>query len=259
MAKRLPILYGGLLLFTMTNVISAFQAARVRFPAQRQYNTALHNAVDISETAARDIDSMQQWAYNCGIQQSEGMQLTSDDGWYDVYAMTNTDVPAGTCVLYVPSNCFLTSYGAKEEFGQQEAAEKLIGNLSGADEFSLFYLFLKVLVEYERGQDSPFYQWLNSLPRVFNNGASMTPSCYDCLPPLAAKLSMAERVKCINCRQALKTVDFVSDETKNDEELLKWIYNVVETRSLDLGERIIIPMADMVSFVCCWKVVWGLR
>lgn len=74
----------------------------------------------------------------------------------------------------------------------------------------------------------------------------MTPSCYDCLPPLAAKLSMAERVKCINCRQALKTVEFVSDEVKNDEALTKWIYNVVETRSVDVGgEKIIIPMADM--------------
>ena len=61
--------------------------------------------------------------------------------------------------MYVPSNMFLTSYGAKEEFGQCEAAEKLIGNLAGADQFPLFYLFLKVLVEYERGNDSPWYPW----------------------------------------------------------------------------------------------------
>ena len=76
----------------------------------------------------------------------------------------------------------------------------------------------------------------------------MTPSCYDCLPPLAAKFCMEERVKCINCRQALKSVDFVSDEAKKDEDLLKWIFNIVETRSVEVGgERIIIPMADMVS------------
>ena len=90
---------------------------------------------------------------------------------------------------------------------------------------------------------------LNSLPRTFNNGAAMTPSCYDCLPPLAAKLCMDKRVQCINCRQALKTAEFVSEQTKENEELLKWIYNVVETRSLEVsGERVIIPMADMVSF-----------
>mmetsp|Transcript_29186 Transcript_29186/g.47904 ORF Transcript_29186/g.47904 Transcript_29186/m.47904 type:complete len:365 (+) Transcript_29186:2-1096(+) len=160
--------------------------------------------------------------------------------------MAGADIPAGTCVLYVPSNLYLTSYGSKQEFGEQEEAESLIGNLAGADQFPLFYLFLKILVEYERGQDSSWFPWLNSLPRVFNNGAALTPSCYDCLPPLASKLSMAERVKCINCRQALKTVDFISDEIKNNEELTKWAYNVVETRSLDVGgEKIIIPMADM--------------
>lgn len=84
----------------------------------------------------------------------------------------------------------------------------------------------------------------------------MTPSCYDCLPPLAAKMSMAERIKCINCRQALKTVEFVSDEVKNDEALTKWVYNVVETRSLDVGgEKIIIPMADMVSLRLCYLLL----
>lgn len=90
---------------------------------------------------------------------------------------------------------------------------------------------------------------------MFNSGAALTPSCYDCLPPLASRMSMAERVKCINCRQALKTVDFVSDEVKNNEELLKWVYNVVETRSIEVnGEKIIIPLADMVSVVYFWTI-----
>jgi len=141
---------------------------------------------------------------------------------------------------------FLTSYGAKQEYGQQTESEKLIQSLAGADQFPLFYVFLKLVVEYEQGDQSAWYPWLNSLPRTFNNGAAMTPSCYDCLPPLAAKLCMEKRVQCINCRQALKSIDFVSEETKSNEELLKWIYNVVETRSLEIdGERIIIPMADL--------------
>ena len=160
--------------------------------------------------------------------------------------MTSEAVAAGTCVMYVPSNMFLTSYGAKQEYGQQTEAEKLIQSLAGADQFPLFYLFLKLVVEYEQGDQSAWYPWLNSLPRNFNNGAAMTPSCYDCLPPLAAKLCMEKRVQCINCRQALKSIDFVSEETKSNEELLKWIYNIVETRSLEIDrERIIIPMADM--------------
>ncbi|KAL7540459.1 hypothetical protein ACHAXR_010128 [Thalassiosira sp. AJA248-18] len=256
MAPRIPLLYGSLLLSSTTTCAFHNPLAPLRHPRQQQQppqqqctkNTALKNGrVDLSENAPRDIQSMQEWSYNCGVQHHEGLQLTSDDGWFDIYAATNTDIPAGTSVMYVPANMYLTSYGSKQEFGQQEGAEKLIGNLAGTDQFPLFYVFLKVLVEYERGEDSPWYYWLNSLPRVFNNGAAMTPSCYDCLPPLAAKLSMEERVKYINCRQALKeNIDFVSDEIKKDDDLTKWIYNVVETRGMMVGgEMIIIPMADM--------------
>jgi hypothetical protein len=212
--------------------------------------TTDNNLVDISEYASRDTDYLQQWAYNCGVQTDPGFQFTSDDGGYDIYAMTQTDIPVGSCILYVPSNMYLTSYNARQEFGQMVESEKLIGSLAGSDQFPLFYLFLKILVEYERGVNSDWYPWLNSLPRIFNSGAAMTPSCYDCLPPLAAKFCMEERVKFINCKQALKFVDIVSEETKKDEELLKWVFNVVETRCLEAGdgggERIIIPMADMV-------------
>lgn len=214
-------------------------------------NDQNYELVDVSEYAIRDTTHLQEWAYSCGVQTAgDGFQLTSDDGGYDIYAMTQTDLPSGSCILYVPSNMYLTSYNARQEFGQLVESEKLIGSLAGSDQFPLFYLFLKVLVEYERGSSSDWYAWLNSLPRVFNSGAAMTPSCYDCLPPLAAKFCMEERVKFINCKQALKFVDFVREETKKDEGLLKWVFNVVETRCLEAGdgggERIIIPMADMV-------------
>ena len=265
--RKITLCYGGtLLLFfllTISSICSAFHHNSIIRPLrqnhflnqQRTTTIILHNnnndgyVVDITEGVPRDIQYMQEWAYNCGEQHAESIQLTCDDGWgLDYYPVTSDFISAGTCVMYVPSNMFLTSYGAKQEYGQQLESEKLIGNLAGADQFPLFYLFLKLVVEYELGQDSAWYPWLNSLPRTFNNGAAMTPSCYDCLPPLAAKLCMDKRVQCINCRQALKSVDFVSEQTKGDEELLKWIYNVVETRSLEVdGERIIIPMADMVS------------
>ena len=254
-SRRFPVLCGGLLLSAQAGVVRGFQASG-RLPGRRPVSS-LNNGplVDLSEDAPRDIDTMQQWAYNCGVQHHEGIHLTSYDNWFDIFAATSTDIPGGTCVMYVPANMYLTSYGALQEFGQQEDAEKLIGSLAGSDQFPTFYLFLKVLVEYERGQDSPWYYWLNSMPRVFNNGAAMTPSCYDCLPPLAAKFCMEERIKFTNYKQALKKVDFVTEDVQNDEELLKWVYNVVETRGLDVGgESIIIPMADMVSsmagFIC---------
>jgi len=263
MATRSTIVYGGLILCSTASIAFAFHnPAAANTPIINRHrhssplkqsccsNTALHNnnngyTIDLSENANRDINTMHEWAYNYGVQQHEGFSLTSYDG-YDFFAMAGADIPSGTCVLYVPANMYLTSYGSVEEFGRIEGAEKLIKSLAGEEQFPLFYLFLKVLVEVERGQDSPWYHWLNSLPRMFNNGASLTPSCYDCLPPLASKLSMAERVKHINCKQALKSVEFISEETAKNDELTKWAYNVVATRSLDVGgEKIIIPMADM--------------
>lgn len=101
-----------------------------------------------------------EWAYNCGEQHAESIQLTCDDGWgLDYHPITSDYIAAGTCVMYVPANMFLTSYGAKQELGQQAEAEKLIGNLAGADQFPLYYLFLKLVVEYERGQESAWYPW----------------------------------------------------------------------------------------------------
>lgn len=57
---------------------------------------------------------------------------------------------------------------------------------------------------------------------------------------------MDERVKFINFFQALKEVDFLSDQTKGDRDLAKWAYNVVYTRSFEAnGDVCIVPMADM--------------
>lgn len=237
--------------------------------------------MDLSPHAIRDIDTLQQWSTSiCGIQQMEGLILyysNESHNWYhggdsDIEVATTTDIPGGTCVLYVPSSSFLSSNNAKQEFGPLDEAEQLIANLCGTttkttatatttttavastDQLSsLFYLFLKILVEYDLGVESGWYPWLNSLPRIFNNGPAMTPSCYDCLPPLAARLCMDERVRCIHCRQALKAITshgLVCDTTMKDEMLQQWVYNVIVTRSVMRdGERIIIPLADMFNHV----------
>lgn len=211
-------------------------------PLQQQ----LSSYIEVDESAVRDTSSLTQWAEGYGAQQIPGFDFTTYDGT-DIFAVTNEDIPAGSAILYTPASMFLSSYGAKEEFGTLEKAEKMIQDLKGDDQISLFYVFVKLLYEYEKGTESPWFPWLNSLPRMFDSGAAMTPTCYDLLPPLAAKYAMAERVKYINCKQALREVDFISEETKKDDTLTKWAYNVVGTRAFDVGEEtVIVPIADMV-------------
>ena len=132
--------------------------------------------VDINEYTQRDVFSMQEWATNAGVQTSDGFELTSFDG-KDYYAMTQQNVPAGSPVMYVPEGMIFASSKASQEFGQYlQQAEGELGRASLQEKLPLFRIFVKVLVEYEKGADSPWFAWLNSLPRLFNNGAAMTLS-----------------------------------------------------------------------------------
>ena len=208
--------------------------------------------IDIEESAPRDFASFNEWAENCGIQRLPAVDLTTYDG-NDIFAITNDDISAGEAVMFVPSNTFLSSFGARNEFGQLHEAEALLGKLGGSDQVPLFYVFVKILYEYQKGETSPWFPWLNSLPRKYNNGASMTPTCYEFLPPLASKLAMEERVRLIHFNQALRVVDVIEENIKRNGDLTKWAFNVASTRGWEVqGERVIVPMADMVSASFCY-------
>jgi hypothetical protein len=202
--------------------------------------------VDIDETAPRDVGTMDQWVASCGVQRAEGFELTSEDG-VDIGVMTTVDLPAESPVLFVPNSMILSARQCKQEFGTVEAAEKRLVSAKAAEHVQDFYLFLKILKEYELGDQSPWYPWLDSLPRYYSNGASMTPFCFDCLPPLAANLAMGERIKFIQFFQALRYVDFISPEIKSNKETAKWAFAVVYTRGFPTpdGDFKIAPMADM--------------
>ena len=214
------------------------------------------------ENAPRDIQSFQEWAQACEVQRVEGFQLTvpsgEDDDAYiiqqglglenvDVFAMTTMYLPANSPVLWVPSQMILSSHRAMEELRSQdmEAAEKCIENSNANTELRQYYLMLKILVEYEKGQTSPWFPWLNALPRYFSNAVSMTPFCYKCLPSLMASLAMKERANLNHLR--VRQVPFLADNTKSNEDLWAWAYQIVYTRSFEgnNGDLCIAPMADM--------------
>lgn len=125
-----------------------------------------------------------------------------------------------------------------------ETAEQRLHNSNADDQLRHYYLMLKILVEYEKGQESPWFPWLNALPRYFSNAVSMTPFCNKCLPSLMASLAMKEPA---NLNHLLWQVPFLSDNTKSSEALWTWAYQIVYTRSIEGPNRDlrIVPMADM--------------
>jgi len=242
--------WGYLVASVTTTDVSAFQHQAQRFGGRDAIHhsdrTKLEAYVNIDESAPRDIATMDQWVASCGVQRAEGFELTSEDG-VDISVMTSVDLPAESPVLFVPKSMILSTQESMQEFGRVEASEKRLVSGKAAEHVPNFYLFLKILREYDLGDQSPWYPWLNSLPRYYSNGASMTPFCFDCLPPLASNLAMGERIKFIQFYQALRYVDFISDDVKNNKEIAKWAFAVVYTRGFPTpdGDFKIAPMADM--------------
>ena len=158
--------------------------SKASFPASSSSTqllaSVMGNAVDISPMAQRDVYTMQDWARQCGVQTADGVEVASSDG-QDWTLVAKQDISAGSPVLYVPAQMVLSSSAAEDEFGGNlEAAENALANMDkeAAQRLPLFKLMVKILVEYEKGSDSPFFPWLNSLPRQFYNGVAMTGAFY---------------------------------------------------------------------------------
>ena len=190
------------LLVLCLGTTSAFQVVTIS-PFQQQYNKlstttttttatsssssstklSMSNFIDINEyTAARDIGTFDEWSTNCGVQRSDGFQIVESEtntGDIDYSIITTEPIPGESPVLFVSNEMIFTSENVRAELvGQNlglEDAEQLLEKLGVPPSyFSQYHLFLKILIEYQNGSDSPWYPWLNSLPRKFSNGSSMT-------------------------------------------------------------------------------------
>lgn len=161
----------------LAGTTSAFQVRRLNLqPTIRSISSKAPLAafVNYEEGADRDIGSMDAWAEACGVQRADGFQLTTEDGM-DWSAVTTQDLPEGSPVLFVPNQMVLSSSRVSQEFGgAADAAVDQLRRLGASDDVPQFYLLLKVLTIYEMREESPWFPWLNSLPRLFYNSASMT-------------------------------------------------------------------------------------
>lgn len=206
------------------------------------------------ENTQRDVYPMEEWANQYGLQKMEGIDLYTEDG-ADYQLLAQTQIPAGSPILFVPAGMVLSSNAVVDEFGGalQQAEQVLVQIDQGTQKrLPLFRLMIKILAEYEKGADSPFYPWLNSLPKQFYNGVSMTDACFDCLPPYAGWLASNERINYSHFVAAiLNGYVALSPDTLNDDMILKWAYNVALTRFHEVWEptrqKLIAPMADMLN------------
>lgn len=220
------------------NITAAFQISRI---PRRPSCLRLHSVaclVDIQESTPRDVGVFDEWATQCGVQRVEGFQLIQtneqDDDDDDVSVVTTQEIPANCPVLFVPNEMILSSNRVVQELGRLHDAEEHLRGMGVADQLREFYLMIKLLVEYEKGDESPWFPWLNALPRKFCNGVAMTSFCLECLTPLAAVLAMREQSNLMNID--VSSVPFLSEETKNNPNLVKWAFQIVCTRSFQASD-----------------------
>ena len=209
-------------------------------------------ASSFSSTAPREIYPFQEWAANCGVVVDNGFCLADQmvDGHEDWYAATSTGGQQGGTVLKVPSEMILSSARIAEDYaGYVEPSFQILEQQGLKHLFPQFFLFLKILVEYEQGENSPYYPWMASLPKQWHTGVAMDDFCLSCLPPFLKSLCQIKRKHLGIFREALQAFEYISPQAKQDEELAKFAFNVVFTRSWSAkpGDCQIVPVADMLN------------
>ena len=164
----------------LQNVVGSSVGERVSPLGVGTFGASTSGAINVAdEMAQRDVYSMESWALQYGVQKVDGVEFYSADG-VDYELITNQNIGAGSPVLFIPADIVLSSDAVVNEFGGslQQAEAALVQSEQGlAQRLPLFRLMVKILAEYEKGQDSPYFPWLNSVPKRFFNGVAMTGKC----------------------------------------------------------------------------------
>lgn len=238
--------------FQATPAIPSTRTRTTRTPASTSKLFSVQTyKVDVSENAARNYNSFIEWANYYGIVQENFQLNPKSDNWGAVAAVA---APAGSRVLLVPAVMRLWSQTLRQEFAAVEPmVNQYIDPTTSNGDIDLrnhFYLFLKVLQEYDLGDQSPYFSWLDALPRKFSTAINFDDFEVGCLPPFVKFLARRDRHNYdtfVNLLQGIDTPT-ISPATKSNTEITKWAFNVVFTRArASFGEAEIIPMSDMLN------------
>jgi hypothetical protein len=186
---------------------------------------------------------------------------------------TTTTTTTTNTVVKVPSHLVMSSETLRQKFKETAMAsslqeiEALLSKRNAQDQIPQFYLFLHLLSEYYRDKDSPWYPWIQALPKRCDTAICMDEVELECLPPFAWALAKVERYNFEMFRQALSmlrvspdnndtfpiVVDDDDDDAADTDLLLHWIFNTVFTRCWRYPELLpngrercdIVPLGDM--------------
>jgi hypothetical protein len=208
---------------------------------------------------ARDIHSLRNWALLRGMYLSESLSFVQSSD-YDFSVHLKEKLHENSTVMSIPEHlAWKASEVLQELLNETPKSDKLQHTLQQFDECGMgnhkaeFLLLLKLFKE-SANLDSVWRPWLESLPKVFSTGISMTSLEKDCLPPFSRALAEYETLKLKRFEQAFMELTEIFPWISESHVDLKWAYNVIYTRcwngSDEAGDKgsldtEIVPMGDM--------------
>ncbi|GFH55116.1 SET domain-containing protein [Chaetoceros tenuissimus] len=180
--------------------------------------------------AKRDISRLAEFANQHDVQFSPSAELTLNSG-EDYGIKLVKSAQQNECILSVPKSLVLDSDKIKREWF--EYLEKPIEYIEGMglhDSALNFVLITKVLYENSLGEESKWYEWIQSLPSSFSTGVCMDEVELECLPPFALALANFEKQQLDIFMKAYELMKDTSIYTETDYDLFLWAFNVVITR-----------------------------
>jgi hypothetical protein len=207
----------------------------------------------MDSTLPRDLDSFKTWSEENGVNIVGGLDLSSSNEG-DWSLNLSKSLEEAQCLLTIPNSLILSSTKIRKELGAETLKAVDYLKAKNIEEQShQFYLWIRLLQEYEQGEDSRWHGWMQSMPRTFNSAVSMDEVELECLPPFAWSLAKMVRFHYQTFLEALDMVEegCIRQDTKSDSELLLWVFNVVFTRCWgksdfdDENRHDLVPMGDM--------------
>mmetsp|Transcript_17244 Transcript_17244/g.26296 ORF Transcript_17244/g.26296 Transcript_17244/m.26296 type:complete len:489 (+) Transcript_17244:183-1649(+) len=206
----------------------------------------------------RNMNALTEWAFSRGVYFAPGVKVGMHEKYDDWGVILDQHQIAGTTMVKIPSSIVLSSSSIKFRL-TKEAINFSINSLLNhrMNEYTPeFFLMISILCEYKKGISSPWYPWLRTLPKEFNNGLYLDDLERSCVKQVAFEFLEHQEKQ---WKSFYTTTKFLGGQVRGlslltdgtDDHLIRWAFSIVFTRSwrtqdeeLSIDANIV-PLGDM--------------
>lgn len=221
------------------------------FVAVRSRSTTTHPPLSSSASLSdlrfafeddRNVPKLEEWAAHQGVRFAPGVGLV-DLGLGDWGVGSSSSLDAQAPIVTVPAQLVLSSTDEPVD-GYKEAIAKAMATASPGMEHYLpeCLLVVRLLQEANKGEESLWKEWIDTLPPDFSTGLYLDPLERSVAERVAKPFLDHQEQQWKACKAA------ILEETDVDVDRLLWAFSVVFTRSWrpPPGDRAtLVPLGDM--------------